>query len=411
MKVSFFVAKRYFWAKKSRQLIQLISWISLVSVMICTASLFIVLSVFNGLQQFVTDRFNGFHADLEITVEEGKDFVPTMRQLEDLRRIPGVEYLSEVYTDMAVLVYEDRQYISHLKGVSPDYAKLKHIDTTVCSGDFLLEFGDSYWAVLGKGVEYKLQCPISDFTTNSLGVYYPKRGASLSSVNPMQSLNMENITPSGTFFSSTDYDEDYVFVPISFMRKLTGHDSEVTSLELKLSPQFPLRQVRTKVAEVMGDGFVLKDAFQQESELYKAMRTEKWAIFAILSFILLIASFNMIGMMALLVLDKRKDVGVFYAMGADMPLIRKIFVTEGLLISGIGTLLGLVLGYLFCWLQQTFHLIHFGEGYAISYYPVLIRGWDVLSIFLIVMLITVPAVIFPVTRFSEQLFRERMLNE
>lgn len=411
MNLPFFVAKRYFWAKKSRQLIQLISWISLLSVMVCTAALFIVLSVFNGLQQFITDKFNGFHADMEITLCEGKDFVPEAAKLDALRKLQGVEYLSEVYADMAVLVYDNRQYIAHVKGVAPDYAKLKRMDTTVQSGRFLLEESGSCWAVLGSGVAYKLQCPVSDFTTNSLNLYYPKRGALLSTANPMQSLNTETITPSGYFLSYTDYDEDYIFVPISFMRKLTGHDDEVTSIELKIAPNVSAKQLKTEIRQIMGDGFVLKDSFQQESELYKAMRTEKWAIFAILSFILLIASFNMIGMMALLVLDKKKDVGVFYAMGADMPLIRKIFFTEGVLISGLGTLMGLAIGYLFCLMQQTFHIIHFGEGYAITYYPVLIRGWDVISIFVIVILITVPAIVFPVTRLSDQLFRERMHYE
>ena len=411
MNFPFFVAKRYFWAKKSRQLIQIISWITLLSVTVCTAALFVVLSVFNGLQQFITDKFNGFHADLEITAKEGKCFTLTPMQLDQLRSIKGVTYFSEVYTDMAVIAYDDKQFIANLKGVEPDYARMKRIDTTVYSGQFLLQYGDIPMAVLGAGVELKLQCPLSDFSSNSLSVYYPKRGASLASVNPMQCLNQEQIVPSGCFFSSTDYDDNYLFAPISFVRKLTGHENEVTSIEIGLSSIALQRHVEEEIGRLLGDEFQVRDSFQQESELYKTMRTEKWAIFAILSFILLIASFNMIGMMALLVIDKKRDMGVFYAMGADLPMIRKIFVSEGLLISAVGTVLGLLIGLIFCVMQQTFHLIHFGEGYAISYYPVSIHGGDILCIFLIVMLITIPAVILPVTRISDQLFRERMHHE
>ena len=405
MKLPFFVARRYFFARKSRQLIQLISWVSLLSITVCTAALFIVLSVFNGLQGFVTDKFNGFHADLELSSREGRDFVLTSEQLAALRGIDGVEYMSEVCTDMAVIVCEDRQFIVNLKGVEADYARLKQIDTTVYSGQFLLQFGEYPLAVLGRGVEQVLQAPIADFVTNSLRVYYPKRGASLSAANPMQSLNSESLTPVGSFFSATDYDE------ISFVRRLTGRQNELTSLEFRLSPSASLRQVTAAVEALAGEGFVLKDAFQQESELYKAMRTEKWAIFAILSFILLIASFNMIGMMALLVLDKKQDLGIFRAMGADLPLIRKIFIAEGMLIGGIGAVSGLLIGFVCCYLQQTFHFIRFGEGYEVSYYPVAMHWSDVVGIFAVVICVLIPAVLWPVSRLSGQLFRERMRHE
>ena len=412
MNVPFFVAKRYFWSKKSRHLIQLISWVSLISVAVCTGALFVVLSVFNGLQQFVTDKFNGFHADLEITAREGKDFRVTDDQLKALRAIDGVEYLSEVYADMVVLSCEDRQFIGRIKGVASDYERLKRMDTTLISGQFALQIGEVPLAVLGVGVANVLQCPIASFLSNSLHIYYPKRGASLAAASPMQSLNVESITPAGCFRSSTDYDDDHLFAPISFVRKLTDHDSdEVTSIEIRVAANVSLRVVRAEIEKLLGEGFGVRDAFQQESELYKAMRTEKWAIFAILSFILLIASFNMIGMMALLVLDKKRDMGVFYAMGADLPLIRKIFVTEGFLISGIGAVAGLIIGWICCLLQQTFHLIHFGEGYAMSYYPVAIHGWDVVGIFAVVLLITVPAVLLPVKRISGQLLHERRYEE
>ncbi len=412
MSVHFFIAKRYLLSSKSHQLIQLISWISLVSVAVCTAALFVILSVFNGLQQFVTDHFNTFHADLELIPNEGKNFTLSEEQLERIRNIQGVAYVSEVYTDMAVMMYEDRQFIVHLKGVEPDYARLKRIDTTLLSGQFRLDYQGFPLAVVGVGVESRLHCGISEFVSNSLSVYYPDRTRRLNAGNPMQGMQVEQLTPVGCFGTATDYDADYVFVPISFVRRLTLHDNEMTSLEIRTDEKASLPKIRARIAEIVGDSIRVRDVFQQEEELYKVMRSEKWVIFAILSFILLIASFNMIGMMAILVLDKKKDLSVFYAMGADLPLIRKVFMTEGCLISGFGTLIGMSVGFLFCWMQKTFHLIRFGgEGYLLNYYPVDIHLWDVVCIFAVVLLITLPAMSVPVLRISHQLFRGTSRHE
>lgn len=406
MTVSLFVAKRYLWAKKSRQLIQVISWISLISIMVCTAALFIILSVFNGLEDFIGSRFNTFHSDLEITVRQGKTFSLTAEQLQSLRGMEGVEYVSEVCSDMAVLTFDDRQFIAQLKGVDADYRKMKRLDTAVYAGQFLVESGEFALAVLGAGVEQKLHCGIAGYVTNSLGVYYPRRDRRFSAAQPMQGLNSGQLTPAGCFVSGTEYDENYVFTSLSFMQHLTGHEGEVTSVEIRLSPKASVHQLKTRISKLLGDGFLVKDQYQQEEEMYKVMRAEKWAIFAILSFILLIASFNMIGMMAILVLDKKQDMGVFYAMGAEKKLIQRIFIQEGLLISAIGTLAGMLFGFVFCFLQKTFHLIHFGDsGYALNYYPVEIHGFDILCIFAVVLLITLPATVIPVVRVSERLYK------
>lgn len=406
MKVSFFVAKRYLWARKSRQLIQVISWISLVSIAVCTAALFIILSVFNGLEDFIGSRFNSFHSDIEITVRQGKTFALTPAQLQSLRGMDGVEYVSEVCSDMAVLTCGDRQFIAQLKGVAPDYHKMKRLDTAVYAGQFLVASGEFALAVLGAGVEQKLHCGIADYVTNSVGVYYPRRDRRFSAAQPMQGLNSGQLTPAGCFVSGTEYDENYVFTSLAFVQHLTGHEGEVTSVEVRVAPRASVGKVKARIAGLLGDEYLVKDQYQQEEEMYKVMRAEKWAIFAILSFILLIASFNMVGMMAMLVLDKKQDMGVFYAMGAEKKLIRRIFIQEGLLISAIGTFAGMLFGFVFCFLQKTFHLIRFGEsGYTLNYYPVEIHGFDILCIFAVVLLITLPATALPVVRISERLYK------
>ncbi|MBP5614125.1 MAG: FtsX-like permease family protein [Bacteroidales bacterium] len=406
MNVPFFVAGRYLWSKKSHRLIQLISWSSLASFLVCSAALFIVLSVFNGLQSFIGNHLNSFHADVEITAVQGKTFMVTPERLADLRGIKGVEYLSEVCCDLAVLTFDDRQFIARLKGVAPDYSRLKRMDTTVFTGIFALESEGFPLAVLSAGVMQKLHCGISDYVSNSLGVCYPDRTRRFATANPMQGLNMESLTPVGCFVSGTSYDADYVFTVLSFVQRLTGHEGEVTSVELRVAPGMSVRKVADEVEKMMGPAYRVRDLYQQEEELYKVMRSEKWAIFAILSFILLIASFNMIGMMAVLVLDKKRDMGVFYAIGADTSFIRRVFVREGVLIATIGTMAGLAIGFIFCWLQKSFHLIRFGDGgYAINYYPVEIHGTDIAAIFAIVCCITLPAMAVPVMRISDSLFK------
>ena len=403
MKVPFFVAKRYLWSEKSHQLIQLISWVSLASILVCTAALFVILSVFNGLQSYIGDRFNIFHADVEITARKGKTFALTQEQLAALRGLEGVEYLSEVCCDMAVLAYEDRQFIARLKGVAPDYYRMKRLDTTVYTGKFATESGEFPLAVLGAGVEQKLHCGTSGYITNRLTVYYPNRTQRLMASNPMQGIRSETLTPVGCFFSATEYDASYVMTSLSFMQRLTGHEGEVTSVELRVSPNVPVRKVVAAVEKLLGQDFQVLDQYQQEAEMYRVMRSEKWAIFAILSFILLIASFNMIGMMAVLVLDKKKDVGIFYAMGAGTSFIRKVFVQEGLLIAGIGTLAGMLLGFAVCWAQKTFQIVRLGSGG--TPYPVEIHGTDMLAIAAVVLCITLPAMLIPVVRISDRLFK------
>lgn len=403
MKVPFFVAKRYLWSEKSHQLIQLISWVSLASILVCTAALFVILSVFNGLQSFIGERFNTFHADVEITARKGKTFALTQEQLAALRGLEGVEYLSEVCCDMAVLAYEDRQFIARLKGVAPDYYRMKRLDTTVYTGKFATESGEFPLAVLGAGVEQKLHCGMAGYISNGLTVYYPNRRQRLMAANPMQGIRSETLTPVGCFFSATEYDASYVMTSLSFMQRLTGHEGEVTSVELRVSPNVPVRKVVAAVEKLLGQDFQVLDQYQQEAEMYRVMRSEKWAIFAILSFILLIASFNMIGMMAVLVLDKKKDVGIFYAMGAGTSFIRKVFVQEGLLIAGIGTLAGMLLGFAVCWAQKTFQIVRLGSGG--TPYPVEIHGTDMLAIAAVVLCITLPAMLIPVVRISDRLFK------
>jgi ABC-type lipoprotein release transport system permease subunit len=389
--VSLFIAKRYLFARKSHNIINIISIISFAGVAMATTVLFIVLSVFNGLINFVEHSFNAFSADVEITPKHGKLIPENAIDLQRIISLEGVEYISEVLSDVAVFVYEDRQYIAKIKGVSPDYMRMNRLDTIIYHGRFLLENGNFPFAVLGLGVAAHLNCLPSGTISNSLKIYYPDRMRKQSAVVSVNTLNVQPITPAGIFYSNTEYDAELVFVPLNFARKLLGYDDGYTSLEVRCTSSKTQEDIR----KIAGEDFYVKNSYQQEETLFKVMQSEKWITYAILSFILLIASFNMIGMIAILILEKKPSAGILYSMGANVGFVRRVFIYEGMLIAVLGVITGLLLGIIFCLLQMKFGFITFGEGsFILQAYPVAMQWKDVLFIPFIVFLITLPSAYF-----------------
>jgi len=390
--VSLYIAKRYLFAKKSHNIINIISAVSFGGVAVATAILFIVLSIFNGLQNFVEQSFNTFNADIEITPKYGKIIQKDAINLNEIQALNGVEYLSEVLSDIAVFVYDDKQTIAKIKGVYSDYNRMNQLDTIVYKGDFVLENRGFPFAVLGAGVAAHLGCSISEMMTNYVKIYYPDRSKKTVSMTSIDALMSQVITPSGIFYSSNvDFDAEFVFVPLSFARELLGYESGCTSLEIRCNSSSKVESVQNEIKKKIGENFYVKNAYQQEEEMFKVMQSEKWITYAILSFILLIASFNMVGMIAILILEKKQTVGILHSMGADMGLVRRIFIYEGMLISILGVVGGLLLGFIFCLLQMQFGFITFGEGsYLLTAYPVLMQWKDVLLVPLIVLIITIP---------------------
>ena len=395
MNVSLHIARRYLFAKKSHNIINIISIVSFSGVAAATAVLFIVLSVFNGLQNFVEQSFNAFRSDIEITPKYGKIVPKDALNLTQIASLDGVEYLSEVLSDVAVFVYDDKQFIAKIKGVYADYKRMNRLDTIVYNGEFVLESGGFSFAVLGVGVANHLNCPVSEMVSNNLKIYYPDRTKKTVSTMSMDALKAEVISPAGIFYSGTEYDAEFVFVPIALARNLLGYESGYTSLEVRCKPSAKVESVQNEIKKMTGDEFYVKNAYQQEEELFKVMQSEKWITYAILSFILLIASFNMVGMLAILILEKKQSVGILHSMGADIGLVRRIFIYEGMLISILGVVVGLLFGFIFCLLQMQFGFITFGEGtYLLTAYPVQMQWKDVLLVPLIVLIITIPSAYF-----------------
>lgn len=406
MKLSLYIARRYLFAKKSRNAINIISSISVAGVTVGTMALIIILSVFNGLEEMVKSIFGTFDPDIEITVTEGKVFVPGPGQLELLSSIPGVEDYSLVLVENALLKYGEKQYIATVKGVEDSYSSITGLDSVMWDGEFILR-GESgrEFAVVGQGVANNLGIGLNFLTP--INIYVPRRTGSAGSINTPNAFIRKYIFPSGIFNIEQEFDSRYIFVPISMMRELLEYSVEVSAIELKLDPSVPVGNIQADVIALFGDRFTVKNKFQQHELFYRVMKSERLAIFFILSFILLIASFNIIGSLTMLIIEKEKDIGILRSLGADRTLIRRIFVFEGWMISILGALIGLVAGVAICWLQQEFGLVKLnGETLVIDSYPVVMKSTDILMVLGTVLVIGYWAAWYPVRYLSRKQLKD-----
>lgn len=389
MNLPFFIAKRYLISKKSHNAINIISGISITGICIGTLALVIVLSTFNGLTNLVQSFYNSFDPDLEITIKQGKTFDPNSIAFQSLKKIEGIAYFTEIVEGNALLKYEDKQCIAKVKGVSADFSKMSRIDTLVSEGDFNISKNN---IVIGKGISTILQTRPNDLST-LISIYAPKRGK-VSSLNPADGLNELKAYPAGTFFVNLDeFDYTYTIMNIEKARELLDYTNEVTAVELGIKKGSNEGKIVKEITLLLGDNFEIKNRAQQNASLYKTMRSEKLWTFIILIFILIIATFNVIGSLTMLILEKKKDITILHDMGADIQLIRKIFLMEGMLITIIGAFLGLLFGSILCWIQQHYEIIKMSENLA---YPVKFEVSDILVIMIAVLSIGFLAAWYPV---------------
>ena len=403
MRLSLYIAKRYLFAKKSRNAINVISGISAAGVTVGTMVLIIVLSVFNGLEDMVNSLFSTFDPDLEITINEGKVFTPGASQLKALDEMEGIAGYSTVLEENALLRYDERQYIATVKGVNENYPDITGLDSAMWDGQFLLreENGRPY-AVVGLGVANNLGIGISFISP--LIIYVPERLGRVS--NPANAFVRYLIFPSGIFSVEQEYDSQYIYVPIEIMRELLMYTDEVTSLEIKFTEGTNAEDVQPAVEELFGSGFTVKNKYQQQEIFYKVMESERLAIFFILTFILIIASFNIIGSLTMLIIEKEKDIIILRNLGANNKLIKKIFIFEGWLISAIGAVTGLVLGFIICWLQQELGIVKLqGETLIMDAYPVAMKLKDFFAVLVTVLLIGYIAAWYPARYMSKKFLK------
>ena len=397
MNFPFYIARRYLVSKKSHNIINIISGISVIGVAIGAMALIIVLSVFNGFDKLVISLFSSFNSTIQITPRQGKTFNISSFPLEQLRNIPGTLHITEVIEEDALMKYKDNQSIVTIKGVSEAYTKMSGLDTMMVEGRFLLQDGDKDYALLGYGVAGSLNANLQDYL-NPISVYVPRRDAAFTG-GFENAFNSEIIFPSGFFQIQWEYDVKYAILPLRFVKKLLDYSEERTAIEIDLAKEADPIAIQKKIELLAGSKYIVKNRYQQQETLYKIMVSEKNYIFLILTLILIIATFNVIGTLTMLILDKKKDIAILRSLGASHRLTQRIFLLEGVLISFLGAVLGLTLGAIVCWLQIRFGLVRLGSAdssFVVSAYPVLMKATDFFVIFFTVMLIGFLAAVYPV---------------
>lgn len=406
MNFPFYIARRYLFSKKSHNAINVISAISVCGVALATLALVCTLSVFNGFQDLVASFFTAFDPELKITAVRGKVFDGQDPRVLALKQMPEVAVYSESLEDNAMVQYQGRQAMAVIKGVEDNFDRLTPIDSILFGrGSLTLHDEVADYAIpgiqllsaLGSGIRF----------LDPLEIYAPKRGAKVNVANPSAAFVSGNLFSSGLVFAVNQekYDASYILTSLAFARRLFQYDTEVSSVNLRLKPDADIDAVKRKLQDRLGEEFRVQDRYEQQADTYRIMRVEKLISYLFLTFILVIACFNVIGSLSMLIIDKREDVVTLRNLGADDGQIVRIFLFEGRMISFFGAFIGVVSGLLLCWIQQTFGLIRLGSSgsFVVDAYPVSVEAMDVIIVFITVLLVGFLSVWYPVRYLSKRL--------
>jgi lipoprotein-releasing system permease protein len=366
-------------------------------------SLVIVLSVMNGFENIITQMYNSFNPDIRIEAVKGKTIDVAEFPLSKLKKIDGIVNYSEIIEENALIRYKNKQQIVVIKGVDDNFEKVSEIKSKIVEGKFLLNNQQADFMVLGYGIYDNLEIQLNDYKSQ-ISIYIPKRDKEIS-LDPSQAFNNEQIFAIGAFSIQQDFDTKYVIVPLRLAKKLLNYKSEISAIELSIDKNKNVENIQQEIKQLIGDNYTIKNRYQQEEMLYKIIKSEKIAIFLILSFIILIAAFNLIGSISMLILEKKQDIVILRSLGASGSLIKKIFLAEGLMISFAGAFIGIILGGIVCLLQQEFGIIRLqGSGsFIIDAYPVKIQISDILKVAVIVTIIGFIAAWFPINNIDNEL--------
>jgi lipoprotein-releasing system permease protein len=394
--LNFLFAWRYFNAKKSTNAINIIAWISVLALGTGAAALIILLSVFNGFEDLVKSLYADFYTDLRILPAKGKILQLSDEQKKKIADWPGVHVMALTVEEKAMLQNGDFRSLAFIKGVDSSYQKVNGVAGRLVKGRFLLGSADKPAAVLGVGVESALEVE-SDRAILPLTAYLPKKEININDADPLQSLGAGNMTTSGAFAIQQDFDNNYIITNLDFVKQMLGlRPNEYGAVEIALTDKKNETQIKNGLQQLLGEKYIVQTMYEQNQGLYNTMRSEKWFIFILLSFILVVAAFTMIGALTMLVLEKQKDIQILKAMGSSSYMVQKIFLTEGLLLAIIGGSGGVLLALIIGWLQVKFRLIKLqGSTFLIDHYPVKFLFTDILLVFITVLLIALVASWFP----------------
>ena len=409
MDFPFYIARRYLFSKKSTNVINIISGISIVGVAVATMALVVTLSVFNGFHDLVASFFTQMDPQLKVTPVKGKTMAANDPTLLKIKALPAIEVATECLEDQALAVYGERQMMVMLKGVEDNFDSLTHISEILeGNGDFCLHAANMYYGIPGLGIAY--QMGLGYTYQQPLKIYAPKREGQLNMANPAEGFVEDELYSPGVVFSmkQAKYDRQYILTSIDFTRNLFQQEGQLTSLELRLKPGSDFEGVKQQIQSLAAGRFHVHDRYEQQDDTFRIMKIEKFIAYIFLTFILVIACFNIIGSLSMLIIDKRQDVVTLRNLGATNGQITRIFLFEGRLISLMGAVIGIVLGLLLCWLQQQFGLVRLGtsEGsFVVDAYPVSVHPWDVVLVFITVLAVGFLSVWYPVRYFASRLLK------
>ena len=407
MNFPFYIARRYLFSKKSTHAINVISGISVVGVAVATMALVVTLSVFNGFHDLVASFFTQMDPQLKVTPVKGKTAPADDPILTEIRQLPDVEVATECLEEQALAVYGDRQMMVKIKGVEDNFNQLTHIQEILeGDGDFALHAADLNYGIPGLGVAY--QMGLGYTYENPLKIFAPRREGQLNMANPTEGFVVDDLYSPGVVFcmKQSKYDKNYILTSLAFTRHLFDLEGRLSSLELRLKPGSDFERVKGQMEDIAGDKYYVHDRYEQQDDTFRIMKVEKLIAYVFLTFILMIACFNIIGSLSMLIIDKKEDVVTLRNLGATDHQITRIFLFEGRLISAIGAVLGVLIGLLLCWLQQQYGIVRLGssEGsFVVDAYPVSVHPWDIVLIFFTVMAVGFLSVWYPVRYFSKRL--------
>ena len=407
MNFPFYIARRYLFSKKSTNAINVISGISVVGVAVATMALVVTLSVFNGFHDLVASLFTAFDPQLEVRPATGKTIAADDPVLTEIKQLEAVEVATECVEDQALAIYHGRQAMVTVKGVEDNFDSLTHIrEILLGDGEFELHAADMHYGIPGirlaemLGTGYRYDEPMQ--------IFAPRREGQLDMTDPESGFERDELYSPGVLFSvmQAKYDKGYILTSIGFARRIFDQQGMVSSLELRLKPGSDFEAVKKNIKKLAGDRFTVKDRFEQQDDTFKIMKIEKFIAYIFLTFILMVACFNIIGSISMLIIDKKDDVVTLRNLGASDRQITQIFLFEGRMISAIGAVIGILIGLLLCWIQQTFEVIKLGSqagSFIVPAYPVSVHPWDVVLVFVTVMAVGFLAVWYPVRYFSKRL--------
>ena len=402
-------AWRYFKAKKSANAINLIAWVTVGVITFAIACQILVLSVFNGFEGLVKSLYNSFYADIKITPAKGKTFILTPQQLALIKQQPGINAVSLIAEEHALLQNEDTKAIIYLKGVDNNYSTVTEVAAKTYEGKFNTGTAAEPGLIVGAGIQNAAAINIDGaFKASSLTLILPKKGK-VSVSDPLQSLSEGIVKATGVFAIQQDFDNKYAITNIDFVKQQMGFAAdEYSAAEIKLNDKTDMVAAQLQLGKILGTAYTVQTKFEQNNNLYSTMRMEKWIIYAVLTLILFIAAFNMVSALTMLVLEKQKDISVLQSMGADKGMILKIFLSEGLLLAGIGAVNGILLALIVCFIQIKLKLIKLqGGSFLIDYFPIKLQASDFLLVASTVVVISFLASWFPARKAANQLIELR----